>query len=332
MIDHCPLFIDHCPMHTMSWRGVRLKLQAHNVQVGTQQLELRRCYRDNTGPPVLLLADFLHTSEIFLPRKGGEGGLAPFLASLGYDVYLAELRGRGNSWPGISDTSDWGLHEAICEDIPAHLRTLEKLRPGQSQIWMGQGLGGLLLAASYARLENRIALAGMVHFAVARRLRLETQRRVLARHLWHFGPAAINLFCGYAAIPFSKPCRCETRKSLATWLQWQGSEGWLDPLDGFDYARALRERGLPPSLYFANGERALWGSVQDCRNWIAELGAHDCRLVTISSKGGNLHDYSHADLLQHPEACDDHFLQLQQWLAERTVRSEGPPPKAAITC
>lgn len=311
------MFIDHCLMKMINWRGNRLNIQSHIVNVGPRQLELRRCFREgySTGPVVLMVAGFLNTTDIFLPRKG-EGGLAPFFASLGYDVYLAELRGRGNSWPAITANADWGLHEAICEDLPAHLQTLERLRPGAAQYWVGEGLGSLLLAACLARSGGPpSSLRAMIHFAASRR-HISTRRKTLPYQCWSLAMGLVKSLRGYAGIPFSDPPRRETRKALATWKRWLASEEWLDPVDGFDYGQVLESMHLPPSLYFANGASSLWGNAPDCRQWIQELGGHDGRLLTVSKQGGNEHDYSRGGLLQHPDACQDHFLELQAWLEE----------------
>lgn len=313
-------------MKMISWRGIRLHIQSHNVQVGSQQLELRRCYRNSGGPPVLMVAGFLNTIDVFLPRKG-EGGLAPFLASLGYDVYLAELRGRGSSWPAISGSADWGLHEAICEDIPAHLQMIQKLRPGEAQYWLGEGLGSLLLAASFARLsELPVPVLGMIHIAAFRRFSLESKRQSGPYRSWSLLASLASLFCGHVTLPLSDPRRRETRRTLAAWKHWHNSEEWLDPRDGFDYGQALRSLQLPPSLYVANRESALWGSAADCRQWVKELGPHDGRLVTVSKQGGNQRNYSHMGLLRHPGACDDHFVQLQAWLEEASTQCAAREP------
>lgn len=318
-------------MQSLNWRGTRLIVQPHNVQVGSNQLELRQCFRDGkeTGPPLLMLAGFLNTSDVFLPHQNN-GGLAPFLASLGYDVYLAELRGRGNGWPAVGPRADWGLHQAICEDIPAHLETIEKLRPGEAQFWLGEGLGGVLLTAAYARLDALSApLMGLVHLGAARRCRIDSWTKALHHRSWFLGTGLTRLFRGYAAFPFGEASRRETRASLANWQEWQCSDEWLDPVDGFDYREALRRKELPPSLYIANRRSVLWGNIGDCRRWVEELGPHDARLVTVGKSEGNQRNYSHSDLLQHPAACSDHYLQLQAWLEEQTPGAVSPAPLRA---
>jgi pimeloyl-ACP methyl ester carboxylesterase len=303
-------------MRTINWRGSRINIKSQTVQVGSDQLELRRCFREGTrkgkgalGPPVFAVAGFLETVDIFFSRDG-EGGLAPFLAALGYDVYLGELRGRGSSWPLAGKGSDWGLEESIEQDIPAHLQTVARQRPGEPQFWLGQGLGSLLLNEVYARKSGESpAVLGMIHFGASRQIELADRRKAAAYRRQWCAARLMALARGYVGIPFSDPPRRESRQSLLTLRQWQEEAA---PREG----SGTHQPSLPPSLYFANAASTLWGKPDDCRRWMRELGPHDGRLIAVGKSGGNLRNYPGRDLLQHPAACEDHFLQLQEWLDE----------------
>lgn len=311
-------------MQNITWKGTRLRVQTYNVMVGSSQMELRRCYRDANATPILMLPGFLEDAGVFFPPPTGginsEAGLAPFLASQGYDVFIAELRGKGNGWPAINRNSRWGLHEAISEDIPAHLAMIDRLRPGAPQIWLGHGLSSLLLTAVYARNPIlTVPVLGMVHIAAARRVSLDCRAKRMAYRLWATSAATSQIFSGYVSRAFTKNAARETSASLKQWKLWQHSAKWLDPVDDFDYSAALQQHHLPASFYIANHPQSLWGNAQDCRRWIDELGSHDARLMMISKSGGNLRNYSDRDLLQHPGSCEDHFQQMSDWLNEITV-------------
>lgn len=298
-------------------RDQRLQIQSHNVQSGPVHLELRRCTMGSTnGTPVLLVPGFLRTNDIFTPQDG-EVGLAHFLASLGYDVFLAELRGRGKSWPAIGKGADWGAHEAICNDIPAHLRMVDRLRPGVPQIWLGQDFSSLLLTAAYARGELLSPVLGMIHVGASRYRQPQSRGKLFG--LWSAAARVSAATRGFVARPFRDSSSRETGLSLDCWLRWQTEQSWLDPVDDFDYAQALQALPPPPSLYLANGGSSLWGRLEDCRYWLSELGPHDARIVTIGRRGGNQRNYSHGDLVQHPNASEDHFLQIEEWLRERSA-------------
>lgn len=303
-------------MHTISWRGTRINIKSQTVQVASHQLELRRCFREGKeplGPPIVAVAGFLETIDLFFAAKG-EGGLVPFLAALGYDVYLLELRGRGRSWPTTGKESDWGFEQNIEEDLPAHLQAIARLRPGEPQFWLGQGTGSLLLHSLYERRpKGSPRVLGMIHFAANRALTLDSRRKSLAYRHWWFSMRTMALFLGYVGRPFSDPPHRETRQSLLTLRQWEQE------------TMPVQNGDLPPSLYFASEQAPLWGNPGDCRRWIHSLGPHDARLMAVGKQGGNRRNYSHRELLQHPDACDDHFLQIQQWLDERVVAVKSKP-------
>lgn len=317
------------PMHNITWNGIRLRTQSYNVLVGDHQLELKRCYRDVNGIPVIMVPGFLENTQVFLPANN-QAGLAPFLASQGYDVYLAEMRGKGNSWPSIYRSSKWGIHEAVCEDIPAHLGMVEKLRPNTPQFWVGQGMGGLLLSCSYARIEQLLSpVMGIAHFAAARQCCLSSWRQTLNYQLWLSLVMVGNVVNGYVGNPLSDPARRETRHTWKVWRRWHRGEDWLDPVDKFDYHSALQRKPLPPSLYLANHPKDLWGNINDCRAWVHELGPHDGRLLTISKPAGNTHNYSSRNILRHPAGREDHYQQLQGWLHEKQRAFAGALPELA---
>ncbi len=311
-------------MSTFPWGDSRLTLEEHTVQVaGGHQLQLRRCYKasykenDRRGVPVFLVAGFGQDSSIFLPEST-QAGLAPYLASCGYDVFVAELRGKGRSWPHVTRHADWGLHELITEDIPAHLNTLAKLRPGEPQIWVGHGLGSLLLLGCYARLDITPApLLGMVHFAAGRCCQLTSLDKTLRYMTWQWGcETSAALFGCVNATGLGHQVHADSRKVYQQWRHWQQSINWLDPDDQFDYRVALQRKALPASLYFSLRDSGLWGSAEDTRLLLKELGTHDARLVGLGKAQGNHRNYTAQSLLTHHDAVRDHFETLKDWLDE----------------
>ncbi len=304
-------------MRTYYWRQGQLKLDDYRVNVGgTQQLQLQRCYRDPTGMPVLLLPGFLNDASVFFPKVAG-AGLAPFLAAGGFDVYTAELRGKGGSWPALNRKSVAGLHEAITEDLPAHIDKLARLRPQMPQLWIGEGLGSVLLAATYARCENLpVPVLGMAHFGAGRYCELNSWSKSLRYTAWQWRWRLRSLFGGAVRRGWREPTR-ESRTSARNWRVWQRKTDWCDPVDGFDYRRAIRLKGMPPSLYFAIRNQILWGTLESARLWIEELGEHDARLLGLGKAAGNQSNYSQRSMITSARACDDHFPQLLAWLQER---------------
>lgn len=305
-------------MTSFAWRNALLSKTTYRVQSGGHQLSLQRCYRNEQGIPIFMVAGFGQSNELFW-GDGSDSGLAPYLADRGFDVYVAECRGKGASWPRVNRQSDWGLHHIITEDIPAHLAYLAKLRPGQAQFWLGHGLGSVMLSAAYARMDLLpTPLLGMIHFAAARRCQLEGLAKTLSYMFWQ---AHNNLLCVLLGRAGFSDKRAESSRLSQELQGWASQPDWLDPLDGFDYRRALRRKGLPPSLYFSLDSSNLWGQIADTRLWLQELGHHDAQLVGVSRRGGSRHNYNQTSLLTHRSACEDQFLVLQNWLDRK---QKGP--------
>lgn len=264
-----------------------------------------------------MLPGFAASSAIFSPHHS-ESGLAHFLASQGFDVFVGELRGKGASWPQVSRHSNWGVHELISEDIPALLNRVADLRPGVAQLWLGEGLGSQLLVGAYGRQQALPApVVGMAHFSAARRCELSTLPKALLYTGWQTYCLLISKLMGSVAVHSGQAESCGVWKNIC---HWHHSDQWKDPLDDFNYRVAVRHYGLPPSIYFNSTRSSLWGSISDTRLWIEELGEHDAQLISVSKKNGNLHNYSRRELLLHPQASNDHFQTLLTWLDSKTAR------------
>lgn len=286
---------------------------------GKVQLHLRRlwCEAKPRGAPVLMLHGAAEDGHIFYSHHGR--GLACYLARAGYHVFVADLRGKGKSWPAINQNSDFGFHELVTEDIPALAARVAKVSGGQEQTWITHSQGGMLVAACLARHPpEEIGVRQLVHFAARRTVRAQGwRRRLLVDLLWNrIGRLAVA-FQGYLPAPrLGIGTARESARCFHDALAWSTRDEWLDTEDGFDYGAALRSRAWLRSLYFASLTDTAFGNPEDVRDFMHELGRHDGRLLTLGKAGGNLQDYSHVGMLLHPDAEVDHFPQLLDWLRE----------------
>jgi predicted alpha/beta hydrolase len=290
------------------------------VPVGSNvQLHLRRLWNESSpnGAPILMLHGAAEDGYIFYSQHGR--GLACFLARHGYQVFVADMRGKGKSWPAINQNSDFGFHELVTEDIPALAARISRICDGQEQTWVTHSLGGALAAACLVRQPARaLGVKQLVHFAARRVVHAQgLRRRLLVDLLWNrIGRLAVA-YEGYLPAPaLGIGTARETARCFRDALAWSRSAQWLDTEDGFDYGAALKSRGWLRSLYFASLTDRAFGHPEDVRDFMHELGRHDGRLLTLGKAGGNLHDYSHVGMLLHPDAEIDHFVQLLEWLRE----------------
>ncbi len=94
----------------------------------------------------------IENGRIFYTESGK--GLACFLARHGYQVYVADLRGRGLSTPAIAEQAEHGQHELITEDMPALHRWIAARHAGFKLHWMAHSWGGVIMASTLVRFPS----------------------------------------------------------------------------------------------------------------------------------------------------------------------------------
>jgi predicted alpha/beta hydrolase len=295
-----------------------LKYESITVSMpSSEQMYLSRFFLDKKtlGTPVLMLHSTLQNSSTFYSRDGH--GLAYYLAQKGYDVFVADLRGKGKKSPELNSASRFGSHQAINEDIPALLEQIIDKRGHVPQIWVGHGWGSVLMASFYARYGNDICVvARMVHFAARRKIQATNARKkFLIDFMWRKPGKWLTMFNGYMPAKLMRlGVTNESKANYYDYLQWSSNDEWLDNEDGFNYGEAILKQQLPPSFYFAASGDKVYGELPDVRGFINELGQHDRRLMVLSRQGGNLRNYGHTSMLLHKDADKDHFPVLLDWL------------------
>ena len=73
--------------------------ESYFISLDHDVLHLKRIYRVSHGIPVLMIHGSVSNGRIFY--SSSHKGLAPYLAACGCDVYVADLRGRGQSTPAV---------------------------------------------------------------------------------------------------------------------------------------------------------------------------------------------------------------------------------------
>jgi pimeloyl-ACP methyl ester carboxylesterase len=287
---------------------------------GKVQLHMRRLWtgEKGTGEPVLMIHGIAEDGHIFYSHSGL--GLACYLARNGCEVFVPDMRGKGKSWPSINQHSEFGFHEVVTEDIPALAATVSRLSGGREQTWITHSLGGVLVAAALARRgQEGFGVRQIAHFAARRLIRTTGfRRRLMVDLLWNrIGRVAVS-FEGYLpAAALGLGTAAESRRCFLDAIEWSTREQWIDAEDGFDYGATLARGRWLRSLYFASATDRAFGSADDVRDFMHELGRHDGRMLVLGRAGGNLRDYSHTGMLLNPEAEADHFPQLLDWMRER---------------
>ena len=285
-----------------------------------ETLHLQRISGDLNGPVVFMLHGAIENGRIFYSETGK--GLAHYLAKNGFDVFVADLRGRGKSTPPIGRGSAFGQTEAITEDIPAFIDAIVKLRGPVPQQWVAHSWGGILLSSVLARFPAYCGMVtSLVYFGSKRTVRVWNRDRLLKVELaWHGLCSLACLVAGYLpARRLGIGSDSETVKSYRQSAAWVRRDAWVDSDDGFDYGRAIRAMTLPPIWYIAAQNDHALGHPDDVRRFMESAGAQQTRYTVLSRKNGNLEDYDHINMLTHPCAVRDHFPQVVEWLREHAT-------------
>jgi predicted alpha/beta hydrolase len=282
-----------------------------------EQLSLRRFYVVPKGPAVFLLHGSVENGRIFHDRHG-QKGWAAFLARSGYDVYVGDLRGRGESHPPVSRTVRAGNEAAITEDLPAFLHHIQHLRGSLPSYWGAHSWGGVQLLAHLARFPNHGPRA-MVFFGAVRRKRIRNWRRILLVNGF-YGWVGSGLCRLYGYLPARRLGLGSDNETAATQRlthRWLSRDAWRSPVDGLDYQQALEGMDLPPTLYLSGGADTFLAHPTDVRRGAADIGHQRAEHWTLSRAGGFARDYGHNDMLTHPAAVHDHFPRILQWMNQQ---------------
>lgn len=293
---------------------------------------------------VFMLHGEVECGRIFYHESGK--GLAYHFAQQGYEVFVADLGGRGRSLGCDNEPSSLTVHDIVTDAIPRLLRaatqhcslseessdsihaysrhshsTLSSIAP---TIWVAHGFGGVLLSAAWARMSDAERTATQMIFFSARR-KLQTKNRIANTMVKAFcHPLTAKLVNWHNAFP-AEQLRLGSANENTDWFSvytdWISNDSWCDAEDGFDYQAALKANPIPPTLHFATTADKIYSGSADVRAFIDELGCHDARIIVANAIANSKRKYDHLSLLLDPAAVNDIFKDATDWLLEQFVAS-----------
>ncbi|HOP63668.1 MAG TPA: alpha/beta fold hydrolase [Spirochaetota bacterium] len=300
-----------------SSESIKLKYEPVFISVNdTDTLHMMRIYGNPGAQPVLMIHGAVENGRIFYNEKGK--GLAPYLAMNGFDVYAADLRGRGASLPHVSKESRYGQTESITEDIPAFIEKIREIRGNKNIHMVCHSWGGVLTTSFLVRFpENIKRIKSIVYFGSKRRVSVYNLHRLVFIDLvWRHLFTLTGKILGYVpAKKFGIGIDNESRGSHSGCVFWVEEKGWVDPVDRFNYGEAACKVTLPPALYFAAENDRSLGHPSDVIDFINESGSHRHEYRLLSRKNGNMHNYDHVSMITHRDAVIDHFPEVLEWLS-----------------
>jgi alpha-beta hydrolase superfamily lysophospholipase len=280
--------------------------------------------RSDDSPVVFCVHGAIENARVFYSVKSPEKGFAPYLASRGFHVYAADLRGHGESVPPIGPGAAYGQFDAIASDIPVLAEAIAKrhgIGPGSKKriFWVAHSWGAVLQLSALARRPELLGpVAGLVFFGAKRVVRVLNWESVFKVHLfWNTLGTWLARRRGFLdAAGLGWGSDSETVAFLEQSVPWVRGAPWVDRVDGFDYAQAVSKIDLPPTLYLAGAADRALGHPDDVRRLLAEAkgSAESAEYWLLSRSQGYRRDYGHIDMLTHPEAPEDHFPKVVEWM------------------
>ncbi len=285
-----------------------------------EQLHLRHFIPAQAGPhteSVFMLHGEVECGRIFY--DDGNRGLANFLAAQGFEVFVADLGGRGRSLTVEGQWSALSVHALITEAIPRLLQAASDAAASQSPpgIWMTHGFGGVLMSAAWARLPEALRTADRIVMFGSRRKVVGASRLAswFVKLLCHPLTARwVNWRRVFPATRLKVGSADENADWFRVYSHWLRSVDWHDLEDGFDYRQALADNPLPCSLSVAAVGDGVYASPLDVRHFVEELGCHDARLLLLDKKSGGREAYNHLTMLLDSAAVGDVFEEVLDWL------------------
>ncbi|PCJ16210.1 MAG: esterase [Candidatus Cloacimonadota bacterium] len=295
-------------MNTVKQESIFLDFQNY-------KLHLRKIYKNENDPAVLMVHGAIENGKIFYTKKNK--GFAPFLASKNYCCYVIDLRGRGESSPLVSKDSKFGQTQIICEDLPFILDEL--LKNHSSITLVAHSWGGVLLNSFLCRFPKYIdKINTCIYFASKRSITVNNLQAIFYMEIvWRVICPLLSKIYGYLpAKQFGLGSDNESKLTHYESLLWARILPWIDPQDSFDYGSAIKTMKLPKTLYLTGIKDMALGHPIDVKRFLDESGVGIKKSVVLSKSNGNKNDYDHINILTSKDSVNDHFLEVLKFIEE----------------
>lgn len=269
--------------------------------------------------------------------------LARHLAGQGFDTWLVDLRGRGDSWPdgGPDAGLQWTFDDFAARDLPAAVRRVCALGGADEVLYVGMEMSGQALYAaavlgtaagvraavtcgSPVRTPATALVPGVTSAPKARRkgrVPFRAGARFAGPVLAYAGAAVLessfrrcNVDPLVAARYFRNGIPDEATALVDQFGAWI-ARGAMTSADGaVDYAARLGEVRLPLLLLAA--AKDLQRPPEAVEEALPLFGSADKRVVRVGTAAGFSVDYGHDDLLAGRAAPKEVFPLIASWLAE----------------
>lgn len=291
-----------------------MQQQSLFIEDNQHQLHVRHI-TTGSGSPVLMLHGTIENGRIFYTHKGK--GLGCYLAKQGFDVYVADFRGKGLSRPTLHEDSAHGQHEMIIHDIPAFINFVYQ-QTNQPIHIICHSWGGVLLHSCLARFPELLNKVNkIICFGTKRSVYQKSFHKFWKVDLlWNRIAPLLAKRKGYVnAVKLKMGADNESYQFLQQCVDWVKVNPWVDPEDNFDYAQAASTAQWPDIWHITGVNDDLLGHIDDVKAFIKE-SSPQAKISLLSKANGYKCDYDHINILTASEAVEDHFIEVAHWLSE----------------
>lgn len=278
-----------------------------------EKLFVQRFKTIENAIPVVLIHGSIENGKIFYSQSGK--GLAPYLASNGMDVFVVDLRGKGESIPKINKHSTFGQFECITEDMAVIFQYIYDLVKQPFHI-MGHSWGGVMIASYLLRYKSEIQKVQSITFwGTKKQISVSGWKKWYAINLmWNNISRIFCLIYGYLpATVLGFGADNESNLFHKQCTKWVNSYDWFDE-DGLNYNDLTIDTVWPPILSIAAINDLYLGNPVDCKKFLQQMKADNANFMILSKANGNLEDYDHINMLTSNKAIYDHFPKVLSYL------------------
>jgi len=279
------------------------------------QIFIKRLQNSSSKIPLLLVHGSMENGRIFYSQS--LKGFAPFMARNGFDVFVVDLRGKGQSRPRISKDFNFNQLDVI-NDLQGIFNKVKSFYPEKKLVIGTHSWGGVLVNSFLLRYTDYINQTQCIfHFGTKRSISVKNLQKLINIHIgFNFIMKLQAQIFGYVA-PHFFGIDSEAKNYHLDQIDWINPKSmYKDPNDSFDYFQSARTNTLPRSLFMCGANDQYLGHIIDSKKYMKEcnIAGHD--LWYLSLNNGYSLDYGHNNMITSKESELDIHSKLILWIGK----------------